>query len=110
MHAEVDPGQPTDKAAQRAPSSCLPGSKLSGLSYAKNKPEIYALEDSEYPDWLWGLLEEFEEKEKADKGGVDPSSMCCVCSVPFLGSFKKGLCGWALLTVFSYEQKTTKAS
>lgn len=76
VHAEVHPGQPTDKGAQRPPSSCLPGSKLSGLSYAKNKPEIYALEDSEYPDWLWGLLEEFEEKEKADKGGVDPSSMC----------------------------------
>lgn len=49
--------------------------KMGGLSYEKNKPEIFALEDSEYPDWLWGLLKEFEEKEKADKGGVDPSSM-----------------------------------
>lgn len=78
VHAEVHPDQKAGKGPQRPPSSCLAGSKLSGLSYAKNKPEIYALEDSEYPDWLWGLLEEFEEKEKADKGGVDPSSMCSV--------------------------------
>lgn len=74
VHAEVRPDQPT-AAEQRVPSTCPVGMKMGGLSYEKNKPEIFALEDSEYPDWLWGLLKEFEEKEKADKGGVDPSSM-----------------------------------
>lgn len=77
VHAEVNPDQKTgegSKQQQRPPSSCVAGTKLSGLSYEKNKPEVFALEDAEYPDWLWGLVEEFEEKEKADKGGVDPKS------------------------------------
>ncbi|KAE8351336.1 mitochondrial ribosomal protein L37-domain-containing protein [Aspergillus coremiiformis] len=40
----------------RLESFCLPGTKLTGLNYFKNQPEIVALEDSEYPDWLWELV------------------------------------------------------
>jgi large subunit ribosomal protein L54 len=40
----------------------------------KNKPEIFALEDSEYPDWLWTLLDDSKKQSTAETGGVDPSS------------------------------------
>ena len=116
VHAEVRPDQPTDQASatQRVPSSCPVGMKMGGLNYEKNKPDVYALEDSEYPDWLWGLLKEFEEKEKADKGGVDPKSMVPPTSCFFFFFFAAGVyccCVGKLLTgAVSYEQKATKAS
>jgi hypothetical protein len=47
---------------------------MSGLNYFKNKPDIVAKEDSEYPDWLWDLLGDASKQSKTDKGGVDPSS------------------------------------
>ncbi|KKK15359.1 hypothetical protein P175DRAFT_097569 [Aspergillus ochraceoroseus IBT 24754] len=60
-------------AIERAPSSCPSGSKLQGLNYFKNKPDVLALEDSEYPEWLWSLLD--DSKKEAKKGGVDPSTL-----------------------------------
>lgn len=61
-------------AVGHAPSSCLAGTTLRGLNYFKNKPEVVALEDSEYPEWLWGLLEDPSKKSKSQQGGIDPSS------------------------------------
>ncbi|KAL4782041.1 mitochondrial ribosomal protein L37-domain-containing protein [Aspergillus varians] len=76
VHVDVNPTQPAKAAkaaVERPPSSCIPGTQLSGLNYFKNKPEVVALEDSEYPEWLWSLLD--SSKKEAKKGGVDPSTL-----------------------------------
>lgn len=73
VHADVHPQQPV-KQTPKVVSSCAAGTKLNGLNYFKNKPDVFAREDEEYPEWLWGLLEGFESKKKAQDGGVDPSS------------------------------------
>ena len=44
-------------AQSRNPSSIPAGTVLKGLNFMKNKPDPVALEDSEYPDWLWTVLE-----------------------------------------------------
>lgn len=48
---------------------------MNGLNYFKNKPDVFAKEDSEYPDWLWGLLDDSGKQSSKEMGGVDPSSM-----------------------------------
>jgi large subunit ribosomal protein L54 len=73
VHIDVDPTKPAKAAVERPASSCVPGTKLNGLNYFKNKPDVVALEDSEYPEWLWSLLD--ESSKDAKKGGVDPNSM-----------------------------------
>ncbi|KAL4882769.1 mitochondrial ribosomal protein L37-domain-containing protein [Aspergillus karnatakaensis] len=75
VHVDVDPTKPSKaaKSTERPPSSCAPGTPLYGLNYFKNKPDIVALEDSEYPEWLWSLLD--ESSKSAKKGGVDPSTL-----------------------------------
>lgn len=54
---------------------------MNGLNYFKNKPDVFAKEDTEYPDWLWDLLGDSSKQEKKS-GGVDPSSMSLSAS-PF---------------------------
>ncbi|KAH7341843.1 mitochondrial ribosomal protein L37-domain-containing protein, partial [Rhizoctonia solani] len=39
-------------------SSCPPNTNLAGLAWLKGQPPVLALEDSEYPGWLWTLLDE----------------------------------------------------
>ncbi|KAB8237076.1 hypothetical protein ETB97_006606 [Aspergillus alliaceus] len=68
------PTKPTKAAAERPPSSCPAGTKLNGLNYFKNKPDVVALEDSEYPEWLWSLLDDAKKQSKSE-GGVDPSTL-----------------------------------
>lgn len=51
---------------------------MSGLTYVKNPPKpLVALEDDEYPSWLWGLLDPkpVAGGESAIDGGVDVASM-----------------------------------
>ncbi|KAL2860799.1 mitochondrial 54S ribosomal protein mL54 [Aspergillus lucknowensis] len=75
VHVDVDPTQPAKAAkspVERPPSSCIAGTKLNGLNYFKNKPDVIALEDWEYPEWLWSLLDAPKETKK---GGVDPSTL-----------------------------------
>ncbi|OJD19807.1 hypothetical protein AJ78_00307 [Emergomyces pasteurianus Ep9510] len=75
--APPSPGAPplgTNNEPPRVMSGTPAGTKLKGLNYLKNKPEMFAMEDHEYPDWLWGLLDEAKTKSKAD-GGVDVSTM-----------------------------------
>jgi len=50
---------------------------LKGLNYFKNKPEPVALEDHEYPEWLWTLLDE-RKTSPADgqKEEIDPRLFC----------------------------------
>lgn len=74
VHVDVQPGAATKPTIQRPPSSCPAGTKLNGLNYFKNKPDVLAKEDSEYPDWLWDLLSDSSKQAKSEKGGVDPSS------------------------------------
>ncbi|KAI5299238.1 hypothetical protein KEM55_002412, partial [Ascosphaera atra] len=38
------------------PSTVPAGTPLKGINYLANKPEIVALPDEEYPDWLWNLV------------------------------------------------------
>lgn len=75
VHTEAHPDAPSKPVVERPPSSCPAGTKMNGLNYFKNKPDVFAIEDSEYPDWLWELLGESSTKSKTKKGGVDPSSM-----------------------------------
>lgn len=39
-------------------SSCAPGTVLSGLAVYKDRADPVALPDSEYPSWLWNILDE----------------------------------------------------
>lgn len=57
---------PTNTTA-RKPSSVPKGTVLKGIQYLKDKPEPVALDDSEYPDWLWDLLDEKKLKQKTSK-------------------------------------------
>lgn len=54
--------------AERIASTAPVGTRLSGLSYVKNKRDPVAMDDSEYPDWLWGLLDS-KSAGKVDGGG-----------------------------------------
>ncbi|KAK4703304.1 large subunit ribosomal protein L54, partial [Phenoliferia sp. Uapishka_3] len=37
-------------------SSCPAGTKIAGLNILKNGSDVVALEDHEYPSWLWTLV------------------------------------------------------
>lgn len=62
----------TPKAASRnparPPSSVPAGRPLRGLGYIKGQEGPFAKEDSEYPDWLWGLLD--PKSNEAEEGKV----------------------------------------
>ncbi|KAJ6032277.1 hypothetical protein N7540_003009, partial [Penicillium herquei] len=75
VHVDVQPGAATKPVVERPPSSCPAGTKLNGLNYFKNKPDVFAKDDSEYPDWLWDLLSDSSKQSKKDNGGVDVSSL-----------------------------------
>ncbi|KAJ5288584.1 hypothetical protein N7478_001614 [Penicillium angulare] len=75
VHTDAHPGAPSKPVVERAPSSCPAGTKLNGLNYFKNKPDVFAKEDSEYPEWLWDLLGDSSKASKSEKGGVDVSSL-----------------------------------
>ncbi|KAK4947865.1 hypothetical protein LTR10_013373 [Elasticomyces elasticus] len=46
------------KPASKPKSSVAGGAELKGLGYTKAQPSIKALEDDEYPSWLWTLLDD----------------------------------------------------
>lgn len=52
------------------------GTTLKGLNYFKNKPDPVAMEDSEYPEWLWTLLDERKGKVEGQKEEMDPRLFC----------------------------------
>nr|POF12859.1 54s ribosomal protein l37, mitochondrial [Quercus suber] len=59
----------SSKTATKFPvSSVRAGTVLKGLNFLKNKPEPVALEDREYPDWLWTVLDS-SKAAKADGSG-----------------------------------------
>lgn len=52
------------EAAQRVPSSCKKGDAIEGLNIFVNQEPIIAKDDSEYPDWLWTLLDDNSSASK----------------------------------------------
>jgi hypothetical protein len=46
------------RVKEKVRSSVAGGAVLQGLGYTKAKPQIIAKEDEEYPEWLWGILNE----------------------------------------------------
>ncbi|SMN19267.1 similar to Saccharomyces cerevisiae YBR268W MRPL37 Mitochondrial ribosomal protein of the large subunit [Maudiozyma saulgeensis] len=52
--------------ATKVISSCLVGTKLN-LDIKKGKQGPVALDDNEYPDWLWTVLKDDSKKAKPDK-------------------------------------------
>ncbi|KAJ5624297.1 hypothetical protein N7510_000606 [Penicillium lagena] len=75
VHTNAHPEKPAKPAVQRPPSSCPAGTKMNGLNYFKNKPDVFAKEDSEYPDWLWDLLDDSGKQSNKKIGGVDPNTL-----------------------------------
>ncbi|KAI5809935.1 mitochondrial ribosomal protein L37-domain-containing protein [Peziza echinospora] len=56
---EDSPAAPATKSATPSVVSAAPaGTILRGLNYLKNKQDPVALEDHEYPAWLWTVLDE----------------------------------------------------
>lgn len=75
VHTDAAPEKPAKPAATHPVSSCPAGTRMTGLSFFKNKPEVFALEDSEYPDWLWTLVSSPKSQSRAKSGGVDLDGM-----------------------------------
>ncbi|OJJ48208.1 hypothetical protein ASPZODRAFT_165122 [Penicilliopsis zonata CBS 506.65] len=69
------PAEEVPAAVERPVSICPAGTKLNGLNYFKNKPDVLALEDSEYPEWLWELLDDASKKAKLTEGEIDPNTL-----------------------------------
>ena len=60
-------------------SNCKAGTKLKGLNYLKGRDDPVALEDEEYPEWLWHCL---DAKQKAsDEEGAVGDLFCAFFSL-----------------------------
>ncbi|KAF2435624.1 hypothetical protein EJ08DRAFT_281976 [Tothia fuscella] len=58
---------PKHKKEHATIRSTIPaGTPLKGINYLKNKTDPLAMEDSEYPSWLWDVL---RPKDKGEEGG-----------------------------------------
>ncbi|CAD0090896.1 unnamed protein product [Aureobasidium vineae] len=57
-----------EKAAPTIKSSVAAGTPLKGLNFVKGKNDPVALEDAEYPSWLWGILKKKGGESAADAG------------------------------------------
>jgi len=84
VHAKSKP-----KSATELPVSITAaGTALTGINYIKGKPDPIALEESEYPEWLWRVLEGKPLEEGAENADGDEFGMCSHChvqSLPCLG-------------------------
>jgi large subunit ribosomal protein L54 len=58
-------------------SSIPAGTALKGINYLKNKTDPVAMEDSEYPSWLWDIL---KTKTKTDEAGEAGDLYCMFCA------------------------------
>lgn len=57
-------------SAPKVPSSVAAGTVLKGCNVRKNGQDPVALEDSEYPQWLWDILDPAAQKAKLDADPV----------------------------------------
>jgi hypothetical protein len=80
-----------EKAAPTVKSSVAAGTTLKGLNFVKGKNDPVALEDGEYPAWLWGILKKGKggAEGNADAGSVEGDLFCMFCptTTSFLPSF-----------------------
>lgn len=70
---------PSESAEPSRPKSSLQaGTVLRGLAFLKNSEPPVAREDNEYPDWLWGLLDQgkYGGKGKLDGGSGEGDAFC----------------------------------
>ncbi|KAH7123761.1 mitochondrial ribosomal protein L37-domain-containing protein [Dendryphion nanum] len=65
------PPKPAPKSQPLVKSSMPAGTPLKGINFEKNKTDPIALEDHEYPDWLWTVLERQEKKGEGATGAGD---------------------------------------
>ncbi len=61
---DVPAGKKAAATAAAAQSSVPAGTVLRGLNYLKDKQDPVAMEDSEYPPWLWTMLDQVKGKGK----------------------------------------------
>jgi large subunit ribosomal protein L54 len=62
------PIQPEQSKKPTVIQSSVPaGTVLKGLNFIKQQQDPVALEDHEYPAWLWGVLAENKEKSAKDE-------------------------------------------
>ena len=86
--SQSTPSKSTGKSAKQAPnepkSSVKAGTVLKGLGYIKGKDAPIAKEDHEYPDWLWGLLDNQKGsgKEGAKEGDLYGLSLLFAVILP----------------------------
>ncbi|CDH55475.1 hypothetical protein RO3G_15550 [Lichtheimia corymbifera JMRC:FSU:9682] len=67
-NAEATSEKESVKPASSRPASSVPkGTVLKGINYLKDGKDPVALDDSEYPDWLWDLLDEKKQKQKTTR-------------------------------------------
>jgi len=68
--------KPKPKLAAELPVSITPaGTALTGINYIKGKPDPVALEESEYPEWLWHVLDGKPLEEGAENADGDEFGM-----------------------------------
>jgi len=65
------PVKPTNESRSSVPA----GTKLNGINYFKNKSDPIALEDHEYPSWLWRVLD--SGKKAAGDAAEDLGDLYC---------------------------------
>jgi len=66
----------TKQAAKLPQSSVLAGTVLKGLNFMKNQQDPVAMEDHEYPAWLWTALERKASETEAQGTGSEGDLFC----------------------------------
>lgn len=74
-----------EKQAPTVKSSVAAGTTLKGLNFVKGKNDPVALEDGEYPAWLWGILKK-KGGESADGAASVEGDLFCMFLLSFLFS------------------------
>lgn len=72
--------EPTKQASKLPKSSVAAGTVLKGLNFLKNKQDPVALEDHEYPAWLWTALQD-KSGASGKKGAEEEGDLFCT-SIP----------------------------
>jgi large subunit ribosomal protein L54 len=62
---------PKTRATVLAVSSTPAGTPLTGINYLKSRDDPIALEEHEYPEWLWRCLDVNKDSDAADDGAGD---------------------------------------
>lgn len=77
--AELQAPSNAEKAAPTVKSSVAAGTPLKGLNFVKGKNDPVALEDGEYPAWLWGILKKKGGAESEGGAASVEGDLFCMC-------------------------------